>query len=239
MNVFLESSRPEGTELARHLGRDSRKALTEQKEADPASRLHYGHELWPLAMGRLTEVSGAGGGGGLTLAASFLRRAQQEGKNVLWLTTESKAFYPPDMHRGGVRLDRLPVVFLPTPEGAALVATRLLSSGGFDLMVWDLASWKGSPGRLPVSTLSRLSAMARHHRALVLILTDKPQEQTSLGCLVGLRLGVEAESGDPSLLRVSVLKDKRGSVGEGKEWLWRCAVPEGLPPAAPAPRHAC
>jgi hypothetical protein len=174
----------------------------------------------------------------LTLAASFLRRAQAQGKNVLWLTSETKPFYPPDMQASGVQLERLPVFFLPQPNDASLVATRLLSSGGFDLLVWDLASWKKPPTRLPAALLARLGAMARHHRALVLILTEKQEAESSLGCLVGLRLGVEAEAGDPALLRVRVLKDKRGSAGERKEWSWRCGVPEGLPPTAPLPRRA-
>lgn len=207
------------------------------EEERPLARLRHGHELWGLAMGRLTEVSGAGGGGGLTLAASFLRHAQQRGKMALWLGCEAKAFYPPDMQAAGVQLERLPLLFLPEPADAALAATRLLSSGGFDLIVWDLASWKKPPSRLPVALLARLGAMARHHRAMVLILTAKPGDEVSLGCLVGLRLGVEAEAGEPSLLRVKVLKDKRGSAGEGREWQWRCGVPEGLPASKPLPRR--
>lgn len=232
MNVFLET-RP-GEEKT-FFSPDRTLAPSQNSEGREPARLRYGHELWPLALGRLTEVSGAGGGGGLTLAASFLRRAQRGGRTALWLSAEGKAFYPPDMQASGVRLDRLPVLFLPRPEDASLVATRLLGCGGFDLVIWDLASWKGAPGRLPSALLARLAAMARHHRALVLILTEKPEEEASLGCLVGLRLGVEAERRDPSLLRVRVLKDKRGSVGEGREWLWRCGVPEGLPPSAPLP----
>lgn len=225
--------------------RDSSPLLTEScltfrpagllEEGRPLARLRHGHELWGLAMGRLTEISGVGGGAGLTLAASFLRRAQGRGSTVLWLGCDAKTFYPPDMRAAGVDLERLPLLFLPQPQDAALAATRLLSSGGFDLLVWDLASWKKPPSQLPVALLARLGAMARHHRAMVLILTAKPEDEASLGCLVGLRLGVEAEVGDPSLLRVKVLKDKRGSAGEGREWQWRCGVPEGLPPSAPTP----
>ena len=212
-----------------------RPALASERESS-LSRLRRGSELWSLTVGRLTEVSGEGGGGGLTLAASFLSSAQSQGRSVLWLSSEVKPFYPPDMQAAGVALERLPVLFLPRPEDAALAATRLLGSGGFDLLVWDLASWKRAPGRLPVALLARLSAMARHHRAVVLMLTEKVADDPSLGCLVGLRLQVEAQSGDPSLLWVRVAKDKRGSVGEGREWLWRCGVPEGLPPSAPLPQ---
>ncbi len=211
--------------------------LCEDSHEREAGRLQYGHELWNLATGRLVEVSGAGGGGGLTLAASFVRRALDSGWNALWLSSRAKPFYPPDMAAAGVRLERLPICFLPQPLDASLAATRLLGSGGFDLLVWDLASWKASPDRLPAGSLARLAAMVRYHKAVVLILTEKPDEMPSLGCLVGLRLSVEAELGDPSLLRVRVLKDKKGAVGEGKEWLWRCGVPDGLPPSAPLPLY--
>ncbi len=231
MNIFGDDS-----PLLTESGLTFRPAMLVGEER-PLARLRYGHELGGLTTGRLTEVSGAGGGAGLTLAASFLRRAQGRGQTVLWLGCDGKTFYPPDMQAAGVDLERLPVLFLPQPADAALAATRLLSSGGFDLLVWDLASWKKPPSRLPVALLARLGAMARHHRAAVLILTAKGEDEPSLGCLVGLRLGVQAEAGDPSLLRVKVLKDKRGSAGEGREWQWRCGVPEGLPPSAPLPRR--
>jgi hypothetical protein len=233
VNVFLDGAIFTESALPLSFPR----ALLAEEQPSPA-RLRHGHELWSLALGRLTEISGAGGGGGLTLAASFVRRAQALGKHALWLTSETKPFYPPDLHANGISLERLPLLFLPRPADASLVATRLLSSGGFDLLVWDLASWKKSPDRLPVALLARLGAMARHHRALVLILTEKEETKASLGCLVGLRLGVEAQTGDPTMLRVRVLKDKRGSVGEGKEWTWRCGVPEGLPAAAPLSARA-
>jgi hypothetical protein len=231
MNIFRESS-PLAWEALGAL--TLRPALAQPEDAGPA-RLRRGWELWGLALGRLTEVSGGGGGGGLTLASSFVGRAQSLGKSVLWLSSEVKPFYPPDMGAAGVALERLPVVFLSRPVDAALVAARLLSSGGFDLLVWDLASWKKAPARLPVGHLARLGALARHHRAVVLILTEKERKEPSLGCLVALRLQVEALRGDPSLLRIDVLKDKRGAVGEGKEWLWRCGLPSGLPPSAPLP----
>lgn len=200
----------------------------EEKLAQNAP-LRWGSDLWDLAKGRLTEVSGAGGGGGLTLAASFVRRAQSRQQSVLWLTSEVKPFYPPDMQAAGVDLQRLPLLFFSKISEASTVATRLLSSGGFDLLIWDLASWKRPPRTLPVPFLARLQGLARHHRATVLLLTQKEADDVSLGCLIGLRLQVEAHSQVPALLEVRVVKDKRGAVGEGKEWSWRCRLPDGLP----------
>lgn len=207
--------------------------LAEAPDGEPPLRartqLHHGFELWPLTLGCLTEVSGKGGGGGLTLAASFLRFAQDTGRHAVWLSSELKPFYPPDLHACGVELNRLPVLFLPDFQQAALAANRLLKSGGFDLLVWDLASWKKPPNSLPIPFLAKLVATARYRQASLLMLTDKKREQASLGCLTGLRLQVEALDNEPSRLRVQVCKDKRGAVGEGKEWLWSCRLPEGLP----------
>lgn len=226
MNTFLENYR---RGPVRERARDS--AVLEER-LEKGDRLVEGHQLTPFTLGRLTEVSG---GGVLTLACSFLRRAQEQDQSVVWLSSRSKPFYPPDVQAAGVDLKRLPLLFLPRPADAARVATRLLSSGGFDLMVWDLASWKKAPARLPVSFLGRLNAQARHHRCSVLILTEKTEQDPSLGCLVGLRLQVAAQEDNPGLLEVRVVKDKRGAVGEGKCWRWRCRLPDGLPASTPFP----
>lgn len=198
-------------------------------------RLRYGSDLWPLAVGQLVEISGKGGGAGLSFAASFVRHAQSLSKPCLWLSSCSKPFYPPDMANSGVDLGKLPLLFLPTPQDASLASARLLSSGGFDLLVWDLASWKSPPLTLETSLLARLNALTRHHRSTLVILTDKTEQHPSLGCLIGLRLKVEAFPRDPARLQIQVVKDKRGAVGEGKIWSWRCEPPEGLPASAPFP----
>ena len=198
-------------------------------------RITFGADLKRYTRSRLTEVSGRGGGAGLTFAFSLVREAQQRDDSVLWLSSALKPFYPPDAHHAGVDLKRLPVLFLPRPEEAFTAAAKLLGSGGFGLMVWDLASWKRSLQQLPLAFLGRLNAMARHHRASVLILTDKKKTDPSLGCLVSLRLHVEAQRRCPELLEVEVVRDKRGIAGENKRWGWRCGLPDGLPSSAPVP----
>ena len=201
---------PEGLELTQSIPSDS-------------GRIARGSELNRFTRSRLTEVSGRGGGAGLTFAFSLVREAQQRDESVLWLSSGLKPFYPPDAHATGVDLNRLPVLFLPRPQEAFSAAAKLLGSGGFGLMVWDLASWKRSLQCLPLAFLGRLNAMARHHRAAVLVLTDKNKADPSLGCLVSLRLQVE------------VVRDKRGVVGKCKKWEWRCGLPDGLPTSAPVP----
>lgn len=184
--------------------------------------------LWRLSQGRLTEVSGSGGGAGLTLAAAWVASVQRQGGLALWLSAPTKPVYPPDLEAAGVLLEWLPFLFLSDLEQAGRVALRLLSSGGLDALVWDLASWKAPPDRLTTALLGRLGALARHHRTPVLFLTDKPPEAASLSPLIGWRLGAEAEPDRPHRVRVRVLKDKRGGVGQGREWLWRCRLPEGV-----------
>ena len=227
MNVFTANS----SLLQEALGAVS---LVETSDDEPSlrarPRLHNGFELWPLTLGCLTEVSGKGGGAGLTLAASFLRFAQSTGRHAIWLSSEIKPFYPPDLQACGVELHRLPVLFLAEVHQAALAANRLLQSGGFDLLIWDLASWKKPPTSLPIPFLAKIVATARYRRSVVLVLTNKKREQASLGCLTGLRFQVEALDSEPTQLNVEVCKDKRGAVGEGKEWGWSCQLPEGLPP---------
>lgn len=205
-----------------------------RSESSPSGWLCRGSDLAAIVERQLTEISGSGGGAGLTLAFSLVRWAQEKGQSVLWLSSSAKPFYPPDAHRAGVDLDRLPVLFLSRPQEAFIAAAKLSGSGGFGLLVWDLVSWRGSHQRLPLAYLGRLNATVRYHRSSFLILTDKDRDEPSLGCLIGLRLQVEAKEGRPDLLEVEVVRDKRGVVGEQKRWQWCCRLPDGLPASAPS-----
>lgn len=229
MNLYIE--RPAVAELL-HCLDPSEEFLTSSPLSDSADdRLVSGCELRGYFRSRLTEVSGQGGGAGLTLAFALLRDAQTRDESVLWVSSSLKPFYPPDAHANGVDLARLPVLFLKSPQDAFVALARLLGSGGFGFVVWDLASWKKPEQRLPLAFLGRLNAMARHHRASMLVLTDKAKEEPSLGCLVSLRLQVEALHDNPELLEVEVVRDKRGVTGQKRRWEWRCGLPDGLPSA--------
>lgn len=229
MNRFREEA-PE--ELLEEL----RQSFSEHMALDTASpqeqRIAYASDLRNLTRSRLTEISGKGGGAGLTFAFSLLREAQSRCESVLWLSSPLKPFYPPDAAANGVDLTRLPVLFLSRAEEAYLASAKLLGSGGFGLVVWDLASWKKRSQQVSLAHLGRLNAMARHHRATILILTDKDKASPSLGCLVSLRLQVEAQQGHPELLEVEVVRDKRGAANGQKRWDWRCQLPDGLPASA-------
>lgn len=206
--------------------------LALEEPVERGDRISRGGDLCHFTRSRLTEISGLGGGAILTLAFSLVQEAQSRCESVLWLSSPLKPFYPPDAVKNGVDLSRLPVLFLPRPQEAFLASAKLLGSGGFGLVVWDLASWKKPQQRLSIAFLGRLNAMARHHRASVLVLTDKKKTDPSLGCLVSLRLQVDAQPDHPELLEVEVIRDKRGIVGEQKKWDWRCQLPDGLPSSA-------
>lgn len=230
MNLFVEQ--PAKNELLDRLAPTEKLSAQSDCSLEAGERLGRGSDLRRFLRNRLTEVSGKGGGAGLTLAFSLLREAQQRDESVLWISSRRKPFYPEDAYRNGVDLARLPVLFLRHPRDAYWSAARLLGSGGFGFMVWDFASWKRAEQILPLAFLGRLNAQAYHHRASVLVLTDKERDEPSLGCLVSLRLQVEALPGHPELLEVEVVRDKQGVTGGRRRWEWRCGLPDGLPAAA-------
>lgn len=194
-----------------------------------ADKLSLSSELKRGVASRLTEISGQGGGAVLTFAFSLVRDAQRAGESVLWLSSRLKPFYPPDAESAGVDLKSLPVLFLSHPEEAYLAASQVLGSGAFALLVWDLVSWKKSRQKIALASLGRLNVMARHHRSAVLVLTDKRESESSLGCLVSLRLQVEPHEEKPELMEVRVVRDKRGRLQRGKKWSLLCELPDGLP----------
>jgi recombination protein RecA len=96
--------------------------------------------------GRLVELSGQESPARLTTALGLVLEAQLSGERVAWVTFESSAFFPPDAAAGGVDLEALPVVRIPTALAAARAAEHLVRSGGFGLVVIDLASDTGHAG---------------------------------------------------------------------------------------------
>ena len=231
MNLYLN---PQGEALLEQLS-PLRELLAQEEAIEKNDRLKRGCDLRKFTQSRLTEISGKGGGACLTAAFSLVQEAQARTESVLWLSSPLNPFYPPDAVQNGVALTRLPVLFLSRPQEAFLASAKLLGSGGFGMVVWDLASWKKPQQQLSIAFLGRLNAMARHHRASVLVLTDKKKTDPSLGCLVSLRLQVDAHPEHPELLEVEVIRDKRGIVGEQKQWDWRCQLPDGMPSSAPVP----
>jgi recombination protein RecA len=158
----------------------------------------------------------------LSAAFGLVLEAQQRGELAAWVALRYGTFFPPDAARAGVVLETLAVVRVAQPAQAARAADQLVRSGGFGLVVIDLAG-QVADAFLPAPLQSRLSALAQKHDTAVLVLTDKPAEAPSLGPLVTLRAEARREAGFACVVRV--LKDKRR--GPGHAQVEACLPPEG------------
>jgi len=180
---------------------------------------------WSLAglSGRLVELSGAEDSAALTIAFGLVRQAQLLGEPAVWIGLEPESFFPPDVAEGGVDIEALAVVRLPTLRAVARAADQLARSGAFGLLVLDVG-----PGSLPTAAQSRLLGLAGKHGSTILFLTDKPERSPSLGSLVSLRGQARRNQSDKDefLCELKILKDKRRAPG------WThvevCGGPAGL-----------
>lgn len=189
---------------------------------------------WGLSLfrGRLAEISGSSASAVLTLAFDLVREAQGLGEPAAWISERARTFFPPDAAAAGADLERLAVILVPSPERAPAAADTLVRSGGFGLVVIDLAGMEtvggegGGRGRrtsnercVPLGIQSRLAALAERHGTAVVVLTEKSEGRPSLGPLVSLRVAAErgeenargAGAGSKGLpvVEARILKDKR------------------------------
>lgn len=206
-----------------------------------ASRTHVSNRFttWRLTTltGRLTELSSLGGAAGLTLAFSVVLDAQRQGEPVGWLTAGKSPFFPPDVAAGGIDLEALVVVRLPSSQQIPRAAEHLARSGAFGLLVLDLIH----STHIPAPMQMRLLGLAQKHHTAVLCLTRKKGEAPSLGSLVSLRAETLCEQidrrSDPDddagesgisifACTAQILKDKR--CGPGWTHVEVCRGPDGL-----------
>ena len=166
------------------------------------------NSLWRLdqVAGRFIEISSTRASAALTLTFSLIGEAQERGEPVGWITSTKDFFYPPDAVRNGIDLAALVVVRLTDPTAIARAGEKLLRSGGFGLIVLDLAA---ADIAMPLQT--RLTGLAhRHHTALV-CLTKKNRAAFSVGSLISLRAHAQkkrvAQNRFACALRI--LKDKQ------------------------------
>jgi recombination protein RecA len=191
----------------------------------------------PELAGRLTELSGQGASAALTFAVKLVLDAQLRGEPVAWVTSTASVFYPPDAADSGIDLSTLIVVRVPSErarlrETMAVAADRLLRSGGFGLVVLDLAQVEqhghGQQPELAQALQSRLLGLAQRHQSALLCLTDKSAAAPSLGSLVSLRLQAARTwlAEDRFECSLSAIKDKE----RGPSWSERevCRGPLGL-----------
>jgi recombination protein RecA len=213
MNLTVPSSAPLTSVL-------SRLGVQQGPAGTPASR------EWTLdaLAGRMVEISSAETSASLTAATALVLEAQLRGEPVGWIATGDSTFYPPDVAASGVDLDALVVVRATNATQAARAADHLLRSGGFAVLVMDLAT--DSSLRMPVQ--SRLSGLAHAHRSAVVCLTRKTADMPSIGSLISIRgeTTLTREGFDRYAWEVHVIKDKRRGPGWSHTQL--CRGPEGL-----------
>ena len=169
----------------------------------------------PDLAGRLVELSGNAASASLTAAFGLVLEAQLAGDRAAWITLPGSSFFPPDVADGGVDLAALPVVRVPDARTAGRAADHLARSGGFGLIVLDLADGGRADALIPVPLLTRLLGLARAHAAAVVILTRKSHEAPSLNSLISLRVDTTRSTSAPGRyqVRIRALKDKRAGPG--------------------------
>jgi len=185
--------------------------------------------------GRMVELCGDGSSAVLTAATKLLLDAQAARDPAAWVGTDESCFYPPDLAESGVDLASLVVVRIPLARAAdgggrsraslvAVAAERLLRSGAFGLVLLDLGrSWA-----LSQPLQSRLLGLAQHHQTALLCLSEKSEQEPSIGSLVSLRVQVARSwlGGERFACELHVRKDKRhGPVWSEQEV---CRGPMGL-----------
>lgn len=180
---------------------------------------------WNLAAiaGRFIEISTSANAASLTLAFGLVREAQKQGEPVGWVTSTGSFFYPPDAAHGGVDLAALVVIRVLHDGVIPTAGEKLLRSGGFGLVVFDLGT-----ADIPIPLQSRLTGLAQHHHTALVCLTEKESRAFSLGSLVSLRAHAERQrsSDNRFACRLRVLKDKRRGPTWSHEEL--CRGPAGL-----------
>jgi recombination protein RecA len=177
----------------------------------------------PEVAGRLVEISSSGASASLTIIFGLVREAQERKEPVGWVTSMESFFYPPDAAHGGVDLAALVVVRVSHSASIARAGEKLLRSGGFGLVVFDLGATD-----IPMPLQSRLTGLAQHHHTGLVCLTEKESKAFSLGSLVSLRAHAERKRSSERRFacRLQVLKDKR----RGPTWAHEefCHGPAGL-----------
>ena len=176
-----------------------------------------GEAGWGLAAlgGRMVELSGDGAtGASVTLAMGVVAEAHAVGEPAAWVWTGSGVFFPPDAAAGGVDLEALVVVRVGDVRAGGRAADRLLRSGGFGVVVLDVGDGAAAGRALTPALLARLQALAERHRATLLCLTDKKDDEASLGGGVSLRVtSRRVREGAGWVCEVAARKDRRSGPG--------------------------
>jgi hypothetical protein len=172
----------------------------------PAKKLSSPSDLPPFGYrriaGKLVEISGSGQ---LSLVASLLAEAQQEGELCGWISTTLHTVFPPDLERNGVDLSLLYFFWIDTPTGATKALEYLLRSEAFGLVVLDMSKHPG----IPDGIAGRLMRLAGKVRCGVVALSAlKDSTQSIFGSLTSLRINTRLEPAPEGLLYVTLTAER-------------------------------
>ena len=174
---------------------------------------------WPGTEGYLRptvlELSGPASCGKLGLALLWLAAASRGG--LVAVVDLAGTFYPPAAAASGLDLDRLVVVRPPDRRGVAEAVSLLLSSAGFDAVLWPL-EWRTRPFSVDAVRLAALAA--RSNTTLLALVTDHRRARSPGATAAGRETGGDAILPSADLrLRVT-----------GWEWTWRDGELAGVRP---------
>ena len=178
--------------------------VVEERDATP----FFAH----VTPGRLVEIVSSPESAYLTAATAVVLGAQAAGELCVWIQRQDGRLFPPDFAASGVDLNSLTVVQIPKDQRAfALLkaAEQLLRSGSFGSLIIDVEK---DPLRDGGAWQARLAALAREHRARVVLLSDRPAAADSLGPMISLRVFPRHTRVAPGIFRISfeVLRNKSG-----------------------------
>ncbi len=142
-----------------------------------------------IPRGKLTEVSGPPASGKTALVLRFVSHALSLGEPTTYLDV-MRSLDLQSCERAGVSLQRLLVVRPPSLQAAFQSAEELLRSGGFGLVVLDLAGMIRKRA-ISLPSLFRLSRISKEVDATVLLLTDAVPGASGFGSTISLRLSCQ------------------------------------------------
>jgi hypothetical protein len=164
------------------------------------------------------ELSGPASCGKLGVALLWLAAASRGG--LVAVVDPAGTFYPPAAAASGLDLGQVVVVRPPDHRRSAVEAvTMLVTSGGFDAVLWTL-EWKSRPYSLDSVKVAALAA--RSNTTLLALVTD-------------YRRAARAGDADQDAARLVPSGDARLRV-TGWEWSWRDGELIGVRPRVRAER---
>jgi hypothetical protein len=193
---------------------------------------------WPGAEGYLRpnilELRGPPSCGKLGLSLLWLAAADRGGLTAV--VDLARTFYPPAAAASGLDLERLVVIRPPDRRGAAEAVSLLLTSAGFDAVLWPL-EWRTRPSGLDAARLATLAA--RSATTLLALVTDRRRAARSNAATADRHGGAESVSGgaisEDGSDAILPSADVRLSV-IGWEWAWRDGELAGVCPRVRAER---